>query len=102
MAQLAERSLPTSKAHGLNPVIGKIYILQLFTVNCINTPKTEKESGNGPFQNIFMVSTSLFWSTMIGCFNFPANQNSQNATIFLCRIGSRSRSYVRNADFYAF
>ena len=39
VAQLVERSLPTPKVHGLNPVIGKLFIEHLFTVNCIE--KTE-------------------------------------------------------------
>ena len=43
MAQLAERSLPISEVRGLNPVIGKIYIEYLFTVNCIEKAKINKK-----------------------------------------------------------
>ena len=49
-AQLAEKSLPTPKVSSSNPVIGKLYIKYLGTVNCIEKAKIkEKEDGIGPF-----------------------------------------------------
>ena len=49
-AQLAEKSLPTPKVSSSNPVIGKLYIKYLGTVNCIEKTKIkEKEDGIGPF-----------------------------------------------------
>ena len=41
MAQLAEWSLPMPEVHGSNPVIGKIYIKHMFTVNCIDNTKIQ-------------------------------------------------------------
>ena len=50
VAQLAERLLLIPEVHGSIPVIGKIYIEHLFTVNCIEKTKIKKkEAGNGPF-----------------------------------------------------
>ena len=50
VAQLVERSLPMPEVHSLNPVIGKIYIEHLFTVNCIeNNKNKENETKNWPF-----------------------------------------------------
>ena len=40
MSQLVELSL-------LAPVVGKIYIEHLFTVNCVEKTNKEKEAGNG-------------------------------------------------------
>ena len=45
VAQLVERSLPIPKVHGLNPVISKIYIEHLFTVNCIEKTKIKEKRG---------------------------------------------------------
>ena len=45
MVQLAERSLPTPEVRGLNPVIGKIYIENLFTVDSIEKTKIKKKRG---------------------------------------------------------
>ena len=50
VAQLVERSLPIPEVHGLNPVISKIYIEHLFTVNCIEKTKINK---NGPAMALF-------------------------------------------------
>ena len=53
MAQLVEQSLLIPQARGSNPVIGKIYIEQLFNVSCIEGAKIkEKEAGNGPFLTV--------------------------------------------------
>ena len=50
VAQLVERSLPIPEVCRSNPVIGKIYIEHLLTVNCIEkTKKEKKEAGNIPF-----------------------------------------------------
>ena len=50
VAQLVERSLPIPEARGLNPVIRKINIEYLFTVNCMEKTKLKKkEAGSGPF-----------------------------------------------------
>ena len=51
VAQLLERSLPKPEVRGSNPVIGKIYIEHLFTVNCIEKKKKikKKEAGKGLF-----------------------------------------------------
>ena len=47
VAQMVERSLPTSEVSGLNPVIGK-----LLSTNCTikngKDKNKEKEAGNGP------------------------------------------------------
>ena len=43
VAQLAERLLPIPEVCGLNPVIGKIYIEHLFTINCIENTKINKK-----------------------------------------------------------
>ena len=57
LAELVERSLPLSDVSSSNPVMGKIYIEHLFTVNCIEkTTNKEKEAGNGPIKNICIVS----------------------------------------------
>ena len=53
VAQLVEQSLLIPQARGSNPVIGKIYIEQLFNVSCIEGAKIkEKEAGNGPFLTV--------------------------------------------------
>ena len=39
VAQLVEQSIPIPEVRGLNPVIGKNYIEDLFTVNCIEKTK---------------------------------------------------------------
>ena len=43
VAQLVERSLLIPEVHGSNPVIGKIYIEHLFTVNSIEKTKIKKK-----------------------------------------------------------
>ena len=43
VAQLVERSLAIPEDQGWNPVIGKIYIEHLFTVNCIEKTKLKKK-----------------------------------------------------------
>ena len=43
MTQLAERSLPIAEIRGSNPIIGKIYTENIFTVNCIKNTKIEKK-----------------------------------------------------------
>ena len=43
MAQLVEGLLPISEVRSLNPVIGKIYIEHLFTVNYIEKTKIKKK-----------------------------------------------------------
>ena len=45
VAQLVERLLPISDVRRLNPIINKIYIEHLFTVNCIE--KTKKKTRPG-------------------------------------------------------
>ena len=52
VAQLVERLLPIPEVQGSNPVIGKIYIEHLLTVNCIEkTEIKKKEAGNGSLKN---------------------------------------------------
>ena len=49
-AQLVEWLLPLPEVCSLNPVIGKIYIEHLFTVNCIERTKIKKKRpGMGHF-----------------------------------------------------
>ena len=49
MAQLVEWLPTIPDVHGSNPVIGKIYIEHLFSVNCIEKTKIKKkEAGNCP------------------------------------------------------
>ena len=43
VTQLVEWSLLMSEVRGLNPVIGKIYIERLFTVNSIEKTKIKKK-----------------------------------------------------------
>ena len=43
VTQLVERLLPIPEVRGSIPVIGKIYIEHLFTVNCIETKKIKKK-----------------------------------------------------------
>ena len=45
MAQLVERSPPTPGVRSSNPVISKIYIEHLFTVNCIEKTKIKEKRG---------------------------------------------------------
>ena len=42
LAQLVEQSLPIPEACGLNPVIDKIYIEHMFTINSIEKTKINK------------------------------------------------------------
>ena len=49
VAQLVERSLSIPEVRGSNPVIGKIYIEHLFTVNCIEKTKIRKRGREWPF-----------------------------------------------------
>ena len=52
MAQLVEQSLLTPDVRGSNPVISKLHIVHLFTVNCIEKTKIKKkEAGNTIFKN---------------------------------------------------
>ena len=53
MAQLVELSILIPEVRGSNPVISKIYIQHLFTVNCIQKDENkerEREPRNGPFK----------------------------------------------------
>ena len=43
VAQLVERSLPIPEVHSSNPVVGKIQIEHLLTVNCIEKTKIKKK-----------------------------------------------------------
>ena len=43
VAQLVERMLSIPEVRGSNPFIGKIYIEQLFTVNCVEKTKIKKK-----------------------------------------------------------
>ena len=45
VAQLAERLLPMPKARGSNSVIGKFFIMNVFTVNCRKDEAKEKRPG---------------------------------------------------------
>ena len=47
VAQLVEQLLPLPEVCGSNPVIGKIYIDQLFTVNCAFIEKTKNNRKRG-------------------------------------------------------
>ena len=44
VAQLVEGSLPTPEVRGSNPVIGKLYLYYLYSVNCFEKMKI-KERG---------------------------------------------------------
>ena len=53
MAQLVERLLPIAEVHGSNPVIGKIYIKNLFTCLLSTVLKRRKQikgAMNGPLK----------------------------------------------------
>ena len=43
VAQLVEWSLAIPEPHGSNPVIGKIYMEHVFSVNCIEKTKIKKK-----------------------------------------------------------
>ena len=45
VAHLVEWLLPTPEVHCSKPVIGKIYIEYVFTVNCIEKTKIKKKRG---------------------------------------------------------
>ena len=47
MAQLAEWSLIIPEVRDSNPVIGKTFITNIYTVNCFKVEINEKEAGNG-------------------------------------------------------
>ena len=47
VAQLVEQLLPLPEVCGSNPVIGNIYIDQLFTVNCAFIEKTKNNRKRG-------------------------------------------------------
>ena len=51
MAQLIEWALPIPEVRGSNPVIGKIYIFNIYFLSTVfeKTKIKEKEAGNGPF-----------------------------------------------------
>ena len=50
VAQFVERSLPTPEIRGLNPVIGKFYLLStVFKKLYWKNENKEKEAGKGPF-----------------------------------------------------
>ena len=49
MTQLVERSLTTPDVRGLNPVIGEIYLIHLFTINLKDENK-EKAPGMAHFK----------------------------------------------------
>ena len=55
MAQLVEQSLINPEVPGSNPVIVKIYIEHLVTVNCIEKTKRKKRTGMAHFfkKNVF-------------------------------------------------
>ena len=46
---MGERSLPTPEVHGLNPVVGKIYIEHFYCR--LYLKDKNKEAGNGPIKN---------------------------------------------------
>ena len=43
VAQLVEQSILTPEVRGSNPIIGKIYIAHLLTLNCIEKTKVKKK-----------------------------------------------------------
>ena len=48
VAQLVEQSLSIPEVRGSNPVIGKIYIEHLFTINCFEKTKINKRGREWP------------------------------------------------------
>ena len=53
VAQLVERSVQIPEVCGSNPVIGKINIEHLFTVNCIEKTEIKKRPGKRlPYNNL--------------------------------------------------
>ena len=58
VAHLVEWSLPILEVHSSNPVISKIYIEHLFTINCkektkINKKRPEMAQKTGPVKFLF-------------------------------------------------
>ena len=61
MAQFVERLLPNPDVSGSNPVIGKIYIEHLFTINCIEKTKINKKmQGMAHFKKTEQVSSNRY------------------------------------------
>ena len=50
---MLENSLPIPEVYGTNPVIGKIYVEHLLTVNCFEKTKRRKEAGNGTLNTVY-------------------------------------------------
>ena len=74
VAHLVEQSLAILEVCSSNPVIAKIYIEQLFSINCIEkTQIKKKEAGNGPFKKEF---GSLFRRFLLD--RFYINKNDDN------------------------
>ena len=81
MAQLVERLLPIPEVRGSNPVIGKIYIHHLLTVNCIEKKKTKKkEAGNGPFKKRTSAITTQVITRSFG--HWPQTKRGRELPIF--------------------
>ena len=81
VAQLVERLLPIPEVRGSNPVIGKIYIHHLLTVNCIEKKKTKKkEAGNGPFKKRTPAITTQVITRSFG--HWPQTKRGRELPIF--------------------
>ena len=56
VAQLVERSIPTPEIHGSNPVIGKMYMYLLPTVD-IEKDEKKKEAVNGSLKIVYDIDS---------------------------------------------
>ena len=73
VAQLEVRSLPIPEVPSSNPVVGKIYIEHLFTVNCIEKTKIKKKRPGMAHTNnrtgaLWSISTIVNYSCTVGNF----------------------------------
>ena len=101
MAQLAEWSLPMPEVHGSNPVIGKIYIKHMFTVNCIDNTKIQMKR-----PGMVLLKTNIVGPQMVEvfvkwffCCSFPTSLSlslslSRALSLSLSRALSLSLSLV--------
>ena len=78
MAQLVEQPLLIPEVRGSDPVIGKIYIDQLFTINCIEKKKINKKRPG--MAHFFLKKKKI--STKITSRQIWTNEDANLSTLF--------------------
>ena len=87
VAKWEKRSLLTTEIISSNPVINKIYIEHLFTVNCIeNTKIKKKEAGNGPFKKMNWHNLFLHRKSLHKCFWLAAQKQCDQMATLNCQL----------------